>query len=145
MKFIKELILKCYAMQGNQHLWRLEKAGTKPHHGAYHPNKPGTIPVVFDLSAEFRGTSINKALLSAPDLTNQRDGVLLRFREEHIAVTGDIEEMYHQAKVPENQKCFLQLCFWKDSNCSKIIVDHEITTNVFGQMSNYICNVKKYG
>ena len=41
-----------------------------PHHGFYHPNKPGKI-VVYDLSVEFHKTSINKALLSGPDLTNK--------------------------------------------------------------------------
>ena len=63
-----------------------------PHHGVYHANKSGKIHVVFDLSAEFHGTSINKALLSVPDWTNQIVGVLLQFREEQIAVTGDIEQ-----------------------------------------------------
>ena len=62
------------------------------HHGVYHANKPVKIHVVFDLSAEFHGTSINKALLSVPDWTNQIVGVLLQFREEQIAVTGDIEQ-----------------------------------------------------
>ena len=31
-------------------------------------------------------------------------GVLLHFREESIAVTGDTEAMFHQVKVPEQQK-----------------------------------------
>ena len=44
------------------------------------------------LSAEFHGTSINKASLLEPDLT--KDGVLLRFREEQIGVTGNNEAMY---------------------------------------------------
>ena len=47
-----------------------------PHHGVYHPSKPGKIRVVFDCSAEFQGRSINKELLSGPDLTNQIIGVL---------------------------------------------------------------------
>ena len=64
--------------------------------------------MIFDLSAEFHGTSINKTLLSRPDMTKQIIGVLLRFREEQIAATGDIEAMYDQVKVPENQRCFLQ-------------------------------------
>ena len=107
MKFMNELILKSYvreslsAVEAGKY-WHL------PHHGIYHPNKPGKIRVIFDLSAEFHGTSINKTLLSRPDMTNQIVGVLLRFREEQIAVTADIEAMYHQVEVPENQRCFLQ-------------------------------------
>ena len=60
--------------------------------------------MVFDLCVEFHGTSINKALLRGPDLTNQLVGVLLLLKEEQIAVTGDTEAMYHQVKVPENQR-----------------------------------------
>ena len=48
---------------------------------------------VFDLSTEF-----HVVLLSGPDLVNQIVGVLLRFREEQIAVTGDFEAMHHQVK-----------------------------------------------
>ena len=131
MKFMNELILKGYARESTSAL-EAGKCWYLPHHGVYHPNKPGKIRVVFDLSAEFHGTSINKALLSGPNLTNQIVGVLLHFREEQIAVTGDIEAMYHQMKVPENQRCFLQFLWWKDSDSSKVIVDHEMTTHVFG-------------
>ena len=54
-----------------------------PHHGVYYPSKPGKI-CLFDCSAEFQGRSINKELLSGPDLTNQIIGVLTRFREEKL-------------------------------------------------------------
>ena len=91
-----------------------------------------------------------------PDLTNQIVGVLLRFREEQIAVTGDIEAMYHQVKVPENQRCFLQFFWCKVSDPSKVIIDHEVTAHVFGGISSPSCsnfalkktatdNVNKYG
>ena len=46
----------------------------------YHPNKPGKIRVVFDCSAEFDGGSLNKELLTGPDLINQVVEVLTRFR-----------------------------------------------------------------
>ena len=107
MKFMNELILKSYVRESLSAV-EAGKYWYLPHHGIYHSNKPGNIHVIFDLSAEFHGTSINKTLLSRPDMTNQIVGVLLRFREEQIAVTGDIESMYHWVEVPENQRCFLQ-------------------------------------
>ena len=58
---------------------------------SYHPSKPGKIRV-----AEFQGRSINKELLSGPDLTNQIIGVLTRFREEKLAFMADVEVIYHQ-------------------------------------------------
>ena len=74
-----------------------------PHHGVYHPNKPGKIRVVFDLSADYKGRCINRELLSGPDLTSQIAGVLLWFREEQVAVMGGIEAMFHQVKVLDDQ------------------------------------------
>ena len=35
-----------------------------------HPSKPGKIRVVFDCSAEFKEISLNKNLMSGPDLKN---------------------------------------------------------------------------
>ena len=95
-------------------------------------------------------------MLPRSDLTSQIVGILLRFREEQIAVTGDVEAMYHQMKVPENQRCFLRFLCWKDSDSSKVIVDHEMTAHVFGGISSPSCsnyalkktaadNIKKYG
>ena len=49
-----------------------------PHHRVYHFQKPGKVRVVFDCSAEFQGTSLNKELLPpGPELTSQLVGYLL--------------------------------------------------------------------
>ena len=65
-----------------------------PHHGVYHPQKPGKIRVVFDCSAQYANMSINTELMSRPDLANQIVGVLLRFRKEHVAFMADIKSMF---------------------------------------------------
>ena len=90
IRFMEEIIAKGYARKSTITA-ALGKTWYLPHRAVYHPNKPGKIRVVFDLSAECKGTSLNKELLSGPDLTNQVLGVLLRFREEHVRVMGDIE------------------------------------------------------
>ena len=69
MKFMNELILKGYARESKSAL-EAGKCWYLPHHGVHHPNKPAKKRVVFDLSAEFHRTSINKILLPGPDLTN---------------------------------------------------------------------------
>ena len=107
IEFMKELTSKGYAKESSKvaesgHYWYLL------HHGVYHFNKPRKIRVVFDLSAEHHGVSINKELLPGPDLTNQIVGVLLRFREEPIAVTRDMEAMFQQVKIPEKQRNYLR-------------------------------------
>ena len=73
-RFVEELIDEGYASQSS-------KAGPEggtwyiPHHGVYHPSKPGKVRVVFDCSAEFKGTLLNKNLMSGPDLANHIAGV----------------------------------------------------------------------
>ena len=52
--------------------------------------------MVFDCNAEFDGRSLNKELLTGPDLRNQVVGVLTRFRQNSIAFMVDIEAMYYQ-------------------------------------------------
>ena len=113
----------------------LERLGTYPHHGIYHPNKPGKIGVVFDLSADYKGC-LNRELLSEADLTNKIVGALLRFREEQIAVMGDIEAMYHQVKVPKDQCRFPKFLWWDDSDPDKEIIDYEMKVHVFGGTSS---------
>ena len=49
------------------------------HFGVYHPNKKDKIRVLLDAAAESNGVSLNKLLLSGPDLTKTLVVVLLRF------------------------------------------------------------------
>lgn len=55
MKFMKQMSKRypkeSIAAAENEKSWYL------PHHRAYNQNKPGTIRVVFNLSAEFQGIS----------------------------------------------------------------------------------------
>ena len=123
-------------LKNHQKLLNQVIAGTYPTIVCTTPNKPGKIRVVFDLSAEHHSVSISKELLPGPDLTNQIVEVLLRFREEPIAVAGDIEVMFHQVKVPGQQRNYLRFYWWKDRDLDKDVVDHEMTAHVFGGVSS---------
>ena len=105
-KFMDNLLVKVFAKQSEVQL--SIKTWYIPHHGVYQPSKPGNIRVVFDCIAEFQGRSINRELLSGPDLTNQFIGIMTRFREKKIAFMADIEAMYHQVLVPDDQQIFLK-------------------------------------
>ena len=63
---------------------------------------------MFDCSAEFTGTSLNKNLLSGPDLPNQIVGVIIRFHQEPVVIMGDIEAMFYQVLVPEKDISLLR-------------------------------------
>ena len=103
------------------HLWYL-----------YHPRKPDQIRVVFDSSAEYQGTSLNKELLPGPDLMNNLTGVLVRFREENIATMCDIEQMFHSFHVKPEHQNFLRFLWFKDNDPSKEIVENKMTVRLFG-------------
>ena len=63
IRFMKDIIAK-----GNARKSTTEVASGKtwylPHHGVYHPNKPGKIRVVFNLNADYKGRCLNRELLS---------------------------------------------------------------------------------
>jgi len=110
-----------------------------PHHAVFHPHKPGKIRVVFDCSAEHKGTSLNKVLMSGPDLTNSIVGVLLRFRQDKIAIMADIEKMFYQVHVPKEHQNYLRFLWWPEGDTAKQPVDYQMTVHLFGASSSPSC------
>ena len=82
-------------------------------------NKPDKLRIVFDCAAEYAGTSLNKEVLQGPDLTNRLLGVLMRFREDQVALMGDIEAMFHQVKVSPEDRDALRFLWWKGGDVSQ--------------------------
>ena len=110
-----------------------------PHHGVYHPKKRDKIRVVFDCSAVFQGTSLNKNLLQGPDLTNNLQGVLCRFRKEPVALCCDVEGMFHQFFVDEEDRDLLRFFWWKDGDLDKEPTEYRMKVHVFGAASSPGC------
>ena len=77
-----------------------------PHHGVRNPKKK-KLRVVFDCFASYQGTSLNDNLLTGPNLINELLGVFIRFRRYEIAFSCDIEKMFHQFIVKEEDRRFL--------------------------------------
>ena len=75
------------------------------HHEVVRPEKKTTpICIVFNSSASYQGHRLNDYWIKGPDLLNSLFGVILRFRENEIAVTGDISKMYHRVLIPERDQ-----------------------------------------
>ena len=71
------------------------------HHEVLRPEKASTpLRIVFNSSAVYQGHSLNDYWMKGPDLLNSLFGVILRFRENEVAVSGDISKMYHQVLIP---------------------------------------------
>ena len=111
-----------------------------PHHGVTNPNKPGKTRIVFDCSAQHAGTSLNKHVLQGPDLTNKLLGVLTRFREHRIAVTADIEAMFHQVRVPVKDRDVLRFLWWPQGDFGRPPDTFRMTVHLFGGIWSPSCS-----
>lgn len=74
------------------------------HHGVTSPLKPGKVRDVFDASAEYQGYSLNKSLLSGPNLLNDTTRILTAFRLKAIGVYADIKAFFHQINVTKEDQ-----------------------------------------
>ncbi|XP_068712745.1 uncharacterized protein [Montipora foliosa] len=110
-----------------------------PHHGVSPPKKPDKIRVVFDCSPKFAGISLNDQLLQGPDLTNSLVGVLTCFRKEPMAFMADIEAMFYQVFVPEEQQDFLHLLWWPNGDLTAQL-ECRMTVHPFGAVSSPSCS-----
>ncbi len=109
-----------------------------PHHGVYHPKK-GKMRVVFDCAASFQGASLNAQLLTGPDLTSMLIGVLTRFRKESVVLMSDIEPMFHQVQVPEEDVDLLRFLWWPRGDYTQCMEEYRMTVHLFGATSSPSC------
>ena len=72
-------------------------------------------------------------------MTNDLTGVLLRFRQEPIAVTCDIEGMFHRVRVNPEHRDLLRFLWWEDKDPTKGLVDYRMTVHLFGATSFPSC------
>ncbi|KAL7870792.1 hypothetical protein SRHO_G00082890 [Serrasalmus rhombeus] len=138
--FVSDLLSKGYAVEvpanklnrNDGQVWYI------PHHGVIHPQK-GKLRVVFDCASSFQGKSLNEELLQGPDLTNSLVGVLTRFRHDHIALISDIEAMYHQVRVPDEDSNLLRFLWWPEGDLNQPLREYKMVVHLFGAKSSPSC------
>ena len=111
----------------------------RPHHAVFNSNKPWKLRVVFDCAARYKGTSLTDQLLSGPYLTNSLFGVLVRFRQEPLALSSDIEAMLYQVMIDPKDVDALRSLWWSDKDLSKQPVEYRMNVNLFGSTSSPSC------
>ena len=106
-----------------------------PHHPVTHPLKPEKVRVVYDCGAKFHGTSLSQQLLQGPDLTNLLVGVMIRFRQEPVAITA----MFHQVYVDPRDCDVLRFLWWPDGNLEEQSDEYRMVRHLFDATSSPIC------
>ena len=69
------------------------------HHEVLKAGSSTPFRIVFNSSFKYHGHNLNDYWAKGPSLLNNLIGILLRFRERKIAMTGDIKKMYHSIKL----------------------------------------------
>ena len=89
-----------------------------PHRGVFHPQKQDKIQVVFDAASMHNGV--------APEswLNQQLVGC-------SIVLVADIERMFNQVKVPQDDADALRFLWWEDSNLERRS-EFQMTSHIFG-------------
>lgn len=102
------------------------------HHEVLKPESASTpVRIVFNSSASYMGQKLNDFWAKGPVILNNMLGVLLRFRHERIAITGDISKMYHSVKlstVDQHTHRFL----WRDLDNNRPPDHYVLTAVTFG-------------
>ncbi|XP_033636759.1 uncharacterized protein LOC117297720 [Asterias rubens] len=131
---IKDLLKKGYAEEvegqeckpDDKPVWYL------PHHPVFHPMKPDKLRIVFDCAAISGGVSLNSEVLQGPDLTDRLIGVLLRFRREPVAFMADVEAMFHQVRVPVEDRDVMRFLWWPDCKMTQQPKIYWMCVHLFG-------------
>ncbi|XP_071055143.1 uncharacterized protein [Onthophagus taurus] len=103
-----------------------------PHHGVVRETSSTTrLRVVFNGSQPTStGVSLNDCLHTGPKLQNELIDVLMRWRRHAVAFSCDLEKMYRQIKVHEDDLPFQRIVWREDS--SQKLKSYELTTVTYG-------------
>ena len=109
-----------------------------PHHAVLSPNKPGKIRVVFDAASKYDRVCLNNKLFTGPDLLNNLVGILMRFRSGKIGIMADVEQMFHQVGVCEDDSDSLRF-LWRDLDDTRLPDEYQVTVHVFSAVNSPCC------
>ena len=110
-----------------------------PFHGVVNPQKPDKLGAVFNASHRFKGVSLNSSLLPGPNLLKDISSHILRFRHRAIQISADIEKMFHQVRVKQEDQPSLRY-LWRPPGSSEPPSSYQMTVQIFGATSSpFVC------
>ncbi|XP_062531657.1 uncharacterized protein LOC134201239 isoform X1 [Bombyx mori] len=113
-----------------------------PHHGVFRELSTTTkLRAVFDASApSSSGKSLNDLQLVGPPIQGDLVSILLRFRQHKYVACADVEKMYRQCLVDEDQRS-LQMILWRDEP-SNPLRTFKLNTVTYGTSSAPFLSVR---
>ena len=108
-----------------------------PHHPVLNPNKPGKVRRVCNAASKYKEVCPNYKPLAGLDLLHGLVETIFRFREGPIALTADIESMFLQVQVPEQDRSALRF-LWRPKFNESVQI-YEKQRQDFGAKSSTTC------
>lgn len=107
-----------------------------PHHPVFKEESETTkVRIVFDGSCKTsNGLSLNEIMLVGPTIQASLWEILMRFRIHPIVITADIQKMYLQINMHENDQRYQRL-LWRE-NPNDELKHYQLTTVTFGLASS---------
>ena len=119
-----------------------EQKPIRPDHAWWIPVFPVTHPkknkvrIVFDSSARYHGTSLNEKLLPGPDVMNRLNDVLLGFRNGSIGFSADIEAMFHNFYLKDDERDYIRFFWFADNDPAQSVCQFRAKVHIFGNCSS---------
>ena len=119
-----------------------EQKPIRPNHAWWIPVFPVTHPkknkvrIVFDSSAKYHGTSLNEKLLPGPDVMNILNDVLLGFRNGSIGFSADIEAMFHNFYLKDDERNYIRFFWFADNDPAQSVCQFCARVHIFGNCSS---------
>ena len=89
------------------------------------------LRIVFDSASPYKGICLNDALEKGPVYTNSLFKCLLKWREDYVAITGDIEKMFNQVAMIEDDQKYHRF-LWRNGKKSEPIIVYQWLRVLFG-------------
>lgn len=102
-----------------------------PHHAVFKDSTTTKLRTVYNASQKTsNGLTLNEQLAVGKIEQPEIFALMLNWRKHKIAIIGDLEKMYKQIKLNENQQ-HLQMILWRE-NSNEPIKAYKLTTVTFG-------------
>ncbi|XP_064635803.1 uncharacterized protein LOC135492984 [Lineus longissimus] len=105
-----------------------------PHFPVLRDSETTPVRIVFDASSG--SPSLNDCLYEGPNMLQDLNELLMRFRVAKIGLTADIARAFLSVRLMECDRKYVKFLWYKDNDVTKEIVPYACNTIIFGNVSS---------